>query len=64
MGITRLRVEVGEPVIVAGKYRITVLRRGQKDEWRVETVRWVDGQAVCVATTDSVEVIIDQPPTT
>jgi hypothetical protein len=64
MGIKHLRVEFGEPVIVDGKYRITILKRGRQAEWKVETVRWIDGQPVCVATTESVEVIIDQPPTT
>jgi hypothetical protein len=65
-----IRVEFGEPVILAGKYRLTVLRRGaKKAEWKIETVRWIDGQPVCVATTDSVEVLmnsqldIDNPPT-
>jgi hypothetical protein len=62
MGTKRIRVEFGEPVIIAGKYRVSVLRRGTKDEWKVETVRWIDGQPVCVATTESVEVLIDQPP--
>jgi hypothetical protein len=59
--IKRIRVGLGEPVIVAGKYRITVLRRGQKDEWKVETL--------VAGTTESVEVLrdeqldIDNPPT-
>jgi hypothetical protein len=65
MGIKHIRVGFGEPVILDDKYRLTVLRRGkQKAEWKIETIRLVDGQPVCVMTTESVEVLIDQPPTT